>query len=42
CWDWDSGDEQVIDEFLGAGQARSWQRQLVVGVLAAALRQNAD
>ncbi|BBY08135.1 HRDC domain-containing protein [Mycobacterium noviomagense] len=37
CWDWDGGDERVVDEFLAAGQARSWQRQLVVPVLAAAL-----
>jgi ribonuclease D len=38
CWDWDGGDERVIDEFLTAGQARSWQRELVVPVLAAALQ----
>jgi ribonuclease D len=28
----------VIDEFLTAGQARGWQRELVVPVLAAALK----
>lgn len=40
CWDWEGGDERVIDDFLRAGQARSWQRQLVVPVLTAALRPN--
>jgi ribonuclease D len=42
CWDWDDGRivdaESAIDEFLSAGQARNWQRSLVVPVLAAALR----
>ena len=38
CWDWEDPDERTIDEFLRAGQARAWQRQLVVPVLAAALR----
>jgi ribonuclease D len=42
CWDWDdsrSGDPKpVIDGFLRAGQARQWQRELVVPVLAAALQ----
>ncbi len=37
CWDWEGGGEQAIDEFLAAGQARSWQRRLVVPVLVAAL-----
>ncbi|BCO36755.1 hypothetical protein MHEC_31880 [Mycobacterium heckeshornense] len=45
CWDWDGGSqadsERVIDEFLAAGQARAWQRELVVPVLAAALQQAA-
>jgi ribonuclease D len=45
CWDWDdsrSGDaEPAIDEFLAAGQARRWQRTLVVPVLAAALQPTA-
>ncbi|OBK39960.1 3'-5' exonuclease [Mycobacterium sp. 1245111.1] len=38
CWDWEGGDEQVIDGFLAAGQARSWQRELTVPVLAEALK----
>ncbi|HVQ98192.1 MAG TPA: ribonuclease D, partial [Mycobacterium sp.] len=46
CWDWDdsrSGDPKpVIDEFLRAGQARQWQRELVVPVLAAALQPAAN
>ncbi|MDI3314468.1 MAG: ribonuclease D [Mycobacterium sp.] len=37
CWDWQGGDESVIEEFLRAGEARAWQRELVVPVLAAAL-----
>lgn len=37
CWDWEGGTEQAIDEFLRAGQARNWQRELVVPALAAAL-----
>ncbi|OBK27895.1 3'-5' exonuclease [Mycobacterium asiaticum] len=43
CWEWDalgagSADPVAItDEFLRAGQARPWQRELVVPVLAAAL-----
>jgi ribonuclease D len=45
CWDWDdsrSGDgEPAIDEFLRAGQARKWQRTLVVPVLTAALQPTA-
>ena len=28
----------AVDEFLAAGQARNWQRELVVPVLAAALQ----
>ena len=42
CWDWAGGDEQTIDEFLRAGQARAWQRRLLVPVLAAALQPTAD
>lgn len=42
CWDWDHGDEQVVEEFLHAGEARPWQRELVVPALAAALRPPAD
>ncbi|MGA8543732.1 MAG: ribonuclease D [Mycobacterium sp.] len=40
CWDWEGADDPVgtIDEFLTAGQARDWQRQLVVPVLAEALQ----
>ena len=39
CWDWEDVEDRatVIDEFLTAGQARGWQRELVVPVLAAAL-----
>ncbi len=37
CWDWEGGGEAAVDEFLRAGQARAWQRELVVPVLAAAL-----
>jgi ribonuclease D len=39
CWDWGGADDAAtaIDEFLAAGQARSWQRELVVPALAAAL-----
>jgi len=39
CWDW-AGAQDVaaaIDEFLVAGQARNWQRELTVPVLAEAL-----
>jgi ribonuclease D len=41
CWDWDgSADDAVaaIDQFLAAGGARNWQRELAVPVLAAALQ----
>jgi ribonuclease D len=45
CWDWEgkledgleNSTERAIDEFLRAGAARAWQRELVVPVLAAAL-----
>jgi ribonuclease D len=39
CWDWAGADDArtAIDEFLAAGQARAWQRELVVPALAAAL-----
>ena len=39
CWDWEDVEDRaaVVDEFLTAGQARGWQRELVVPVLAAAL-----
>lgn len=43
CWDWDAADNPAttiaaIDEFLRAGQARAWQRELAVPVLAEALQ----
>ncbi len=40
CWDWEGADDPAtgIDEFLAAGQARGWQRELVVPVLAEALK----
>jgi ribonuclease D len=40
CWDWEDTQNPTtaIDEFLRAGQARAWQRELVVPVLAAALQ----
>jgi ribonuclease D len=39
CWDWAGADDPAtaIDEFLAAGQARGWQRELVDPVLAEAL-----
>src|SRR6201995_5676782 len=39
CWDWEGADDPAtaIDEFLAAGQARRWQRELVDPVLAEAL-----
>jgi ribonuclease D len=39
CWDWEGASDPAtaIDEFLAAGQARGWQRELVVPALAAAL-----
>jgi ribonuclease D len=44
CWDWDGAADPAaaIDEFLAAGQARDWQRTLVVPVLAEALRPGAE
>jgi ribonuclease D len=40
CWDWEGARDPVeaVDEFLRAGQARAWQRGLVVPVLARALQ----
>lgn len=40
CWDWAAADDApaAVDEFLRAGEARPWQRELVVPVLAAALQ----
>jgi ribonuclease D len=45
CWDWagpqDGSADHVsaVDEYLRNGQARAWQRELVVAVLAAAVAQ---
>ncbi len=41
CWDGADTDQQAIDEFFRAGQARAWQRELVVPPLAAALQPEA-
>ena len=40
CWDWEGADDPstAVDAFLAAGQARGWQRELVVPALAAALK----
>jgi ribonuclease D len=43
CWDWEGADDPAscaaaIDAFLAAGQARGWQRELVVPILAVALK----
>jgi len=40
CWDWEGAEDpaKAIDEFLTTGQARGWQRELVVPVLAEALK----
>jgi ribonuclease D len=42
CWDWQSADdsEAAVEDFLREAQARPWQRELVVPVLAAALEQS--
>jgi len=39
CWDWEGAEDPAtaIEEFLAAGQARRWQRELVDPVLAEAL-----
>lgn len=38
CWDWaDADDAAAVEAFLREGQARAWQRELVVPVLAEAL-----
>jgi ribonuclease D len=44
CWDWAGPDDAVsaVEEFLRAGHARPWQRELVVAVLATALQPPAD
>ncbi len=40
CWDWAGAADvsTAIEEFLAAGQARGWQRELVVPALASALQ----
>jgi ribonuclease D len=44
CWDWSEANDTAtaVDEFLAAGQARRWQRELVVPVLTAALQPAPD
>ncbi|BBZ44856.1 ribonuclease D [Mycobacterium parmense] len=44
CWDWEPAPDPVeaVENFLLAGQARPWQRQLVVPALARALQPPAD
>jgi ribonuclease D len=43
CWDWEGAEDPVaaVEEFFRAGQARAWQRGLVVPVLARALQPRA-
>ena len=40
CWDWEPAADPIaaVEEFLRAGRARAWQRELVVPVLARALQ----
>jgi ribonuclease D len=40
CWDWEGAPDpfEAVETFLRAGQARSWQRELVDPVLAGALQ----
>jgi ribonuclease D len=40
CWDWEPAADpvQAVEEFLRAGLARAWQRELVVPVLARAMQ----
>ena len=44
CWDWEGAPDplEAVDGFLRAGQARTWQRELVDPVLARALQPPAD
>jgi ribonuclease D len=44
CWDWEAAPDPVetVEEFLRAGQARAWQRELVVAGLARALQPPAE
>lgn len=43
CWDWEIADDPVnaVEEYLLGGQARAWQRELVVTILAAAVQPSA-
>jgi ribonuclease D len=44
CWDWQAAadPDEAVDDFLRAGQARAWQRELVDPVLARALQPPED
>ena len=44
CWDWEPAahPDDAVEEFLRAGQARAWQRELVDPALAQALQPPAD
>jgi ribonuclease D len=44
CWYWEGAAEPVeaVAEFVRTGQARPWQRELVVAVLARAVQPPAD
>jgi ribonuclease D len=45
CWDWEcAGDDAAtaVDEFLAAGHARRWQRELVVPILVTALQAKSE
>jgi len=45
CWDWERrGDDAAtaVEEFLAAGHARRWQRELVVPILATALQAKSE
>jgi ribonuclease D len=44
CWDWEGARDplEAVDDFLRAGQARPWQRELVDPALARALQPPAD
>jgi ribonuclease D len=44
CWDWEAAADPVetVEEFLRAGQARPWQRELVAPALATALQPPAE
>jgi len=44
CWYWEGAAEPVeaVEEFVRTGQARPWQRELVVAVLARAVQLPAD